>query len=73
MGNFDEQPRGTSASGISQWSQIFDDPVVAAAMLDRLMHRSVIVPIDGDSYRMRTHQHHTNDLRKGLSTLTQRD
>ena len=63
----------TTNRGISQWGQIFDDPVVAAAMLDRLMHRSVIVPIDGDSYRMRTHQHHTNDLRKGLGTLTQRD
>jgi DNA replication protein DnaC len=63
----------TTNRGISQWGQIFDDSVVAAAMLDRLMHRSVIVPIDGDSYRMRTHQHHTNDLRKGLGPLTQRD
>jgi len=63
----------TTNRGISQWGQIFDDPVVAAAMLDRLMHRSIIVPIDGDSYRMRTHQHHTNDLRKGLGPLTQRD
>ena len=63
----------TTNRGISQWGQIFDDSVVAAAMLDRLMHRSIIVPIDGDSYRMRTHQHHTNDLRKGLSTFTQRD
>ena len=35
----------TTNRGISQWGQIFDDPVVAAAMLDRLMHRSVIVPI----------------------------
>ena len=63
----------TTNRGISQWGEIFDDPVVAAAMLDRLMHRSIIVPIDGESYRMRAHQHHTADLRKGLSTITQRD
>jgi DNA replication protein DnaC len=48
----------------NQWGEIFDDPVVAAAMLDRLMHRSVIVPIDGESYRMRRHLDHTNELRK---------
>ena len=45
----------------------FADPVVAAAMLDRLMHRSIIVPIDGDSYRIRTHRNHTHDLRKAIT------
>ena len=57
----------TTNRGISQWGEIFDDPVVAAAMLDRLMHRSIIVPIDGDSYRMRTHRNHTHDLRKAIT------
>ena len=57
----------TTNRGISQWGEIFDDPVVAAAMLDRLMHRSIIVAIDGESYRMRAHQHHTEHLRKGLN------
>ena len=57
----------TTNRGISQWGQIFDDSVVAAAMLDRLMHRSIIVPIDGDSYRMRTHRNHTQDLRKATT------
>ena len=61
----------TTNRGISQWGEIFDDPVVAAAMLDRLMHRSVIVAIDGESYRMRTHQHQTENLRKGLNHHTQ--
>ncbi len=27
--------------------------MIAAAMLDRLLHRSVVLNIDGDSYRMR--------------------
>jgi DNA replication protein DnaC len=57
----------TTNRGISQWGEIFDDPVVAAAMLDRLMHRSVIVPIDGESYRMRRHLDHTQHLRKAIT------
>ncbi len=60
----------TTNRGISQWGEIFDDPVVAAAMLDRLMHRSVIIAIDGDSYRMRAHQQHVENLRKGLNSHT---
>lgn len=60
----------TTNRGISQWGEIFDDSVVAAAMLDRLMHRSVIVPIDGESYRMRAHQQHTEDLRKAVADHT---
>ncbi len=60
----------TTNRGISQWGEIFDDTVVAAAMLDRLMHRSVIVPIDGESYRMRAHQQHTEDLRKAVADHT---
>jgi len=38
------------------WGMIFDDPMVAAAMLDRLLHKSVVFNIDGASYRMRTHR-----------------
>jgi DNA replication protein DnaC len=46
----------TTNRGVSQWGDIFDDTTVAAAMLDRLLHRSVVVNIDGDSYRLREHQ-----------------
>jgi DNA replication protein DnaC len=39
------------------WGKVFnDDPMIAAAMLDRLLHRSVVMNIDGDSYRMRSHR-----------------
>jgi DNA replication protein DnaC len=37
--------------------------MVAAAMLDRLLHRSVVLNIDGPSYRMRAHQARTEGLR----------
>jgi DNA replication protein DnaC len=32
-------------------------------MLDRLLHRSVVFNIDGDSYRMRTHRARSEALR----------
>ena len=47
----------TTNLGISSWGRVFnDDPMVAAAMLDRLLHRSVVFNIDGQSYRMRAHR-----------------
>ncbi len=59
--------------GMSQWGDIFDDTVVAAALLDRLMHRAVMVAIDGESYRMRAHQQNIEQLRKGLGPTTDSD
>lgn len=58
----------TTNRGISSWGQIFDDPMVAAAILDRLLHRSTVLAITGDSYRMRTHRARTESLRQGVST-----
>ena len=56
----------TTNLGIGSWGRIFDDPTVAAAMLDRLLHRSVVFNIDDDSYRMRTHRARAEKLRKGV-------
>jgi len=53
----------TTNLGIASWGRIFDDPMVAAAMLDRLLHRSVVFNITGDSYRMRTHRARADTLR----------
>lgn len=55
----------TTNRSISSWGQIFDDPMIAAAMLDRLLHRSTVLHIDGDSYRMRAHQQRADTLRAG--------
>ena len=55
----------TTNLGIASWGKIFDDPMVAAAMLDRLLHRSVVFNIDGESYRMRSHRARSEALRKG--------
>ncbi len=62
----------TTNLGIASWGRIFDDPTVAAAMLDRLLHRSVVFNIDGDSYRMRVHQARAEQLRKGVMAPSNR-
>lgn len=54
----------TTNVGIASWATAFgDDPVVAAAMLDRLLHRGILVGIDGPSYRLRSHQARAEALR----------
>jgi len=42
--------------GIRSPGQIFDNPMIAAALLDRLLHRSVVIQIDSSSHRIRTHR-----------------
>ena len=44
--------------------------MLAAAALDRLLHRGVIVAIDGPSYRMRAHQQRADTLRKATGPRT---
>ncbi len=44
----------TSNLGFGQWDQTFaTDSVLTAAMLDRLLHHAHVVPIQGDSYRLK--------------------
>jgi len=62
----------TTNLGVGSWGKIFDDPMVAAAMLDRLLHRSVVFNIDGDSYRMRAHRARSEHVRKGVTTGTKK-
>ena len=60
----------TTNLGVSSWGKIFDDPMVAAAMLDRLLHRSVVFNIEGESYRMRSHRARSEAIRKGVTKRT---
>ena len=44
----------TSNLSFGQWDSAFaDDPVLTAALLDRLLHRAHIVPIQSESYRLK--------------------
>jgi DNA replication protein DnaC len=43
----------TSNRSVGEWGEVFGDPVLATAILDRLLHHSTVIPIRGDSYRVR--------------------
>jgi DNA replication protein DnaC len=45
----------TSNRGFVEWGEIFGSPVVATALLDRLLHHAIVVQIEGSSYRLRRH------------------
>ena len=52
----------TSNLVFSEWDKIFKDPMTTAAAIDRLVHHSIILELDGDSYRM---QHAKTKKQKG--------
>jgi len=43
----------TSNKSFSEWEELFGDPVIASAILDRLLHHCRVVNIKGNSYRMK--------------------
>jgi DNA replication protein DnaC len=43
----------TSNKSFGEWGDIFSDQVLAAAILDRLLHHSVTISIRGESYRLK--------------------
>jgi DNA replication protein DnaC len=53
----------TTNVGIADWATAFGDATVAAAMLDRLLHRATV----GPSYRIRSHQSTPDKLRKAVN------
>jgi DNA replication protein DnaC len=57
----------TSHAGVASWGERLADPMLAASLLDRLLHRGIVVAIDGPSYRMRAHQQRTEQLRTAIT------
>jgi DNA replication protein DnaC len=43
----------TSNKSFLDWGEVFNDHVLATAILDRLLHHSTVITIRGDSYRLR--------------------
>jgi DNA replication protein DnaC len=43
----------TSNKPFGRWGEVFGDDVVAAAMIDRLVHHADVVSLKGDSYRLK--------------------
>jgi DNA replication protein DnaC len=57
----------TTNQAVTQWGQVFGDDVLAAAILDRLLHHSHTLLIQGESYRLRQKR------KAGLVPKTTRD
>jgi DNA replication protein DnaC len=43
----------TSNKSFLDWGEVFSDPVLATAILDRLLHYSTTLNIKGESYRLK--------------------
>ncbi len=43
----------TTNQPVSEWGHIFGDEMIAAAVLDRLLHHSHALVVRGDSYRLK--------------------
>lgn len=55
----------TSNKGFEEWGEVLGDEVMAAALIDRILHHCHIVNIRGNSYRMRQHTELWQALRQG--------
>jgi DNA replication protein DnaC len=54
----------TSNKGFEEWGEVLGDEVMAAALIDRVLHHCHLVNIRGNSYRMREH----TDLYRALQS-----
>ena len=43
----------TSNKAFQDWDELFHDPIIVTAILDRLLHHSIVVNIKGNSYRLK--------------------
>lgn len=51
----------TSNKSFSEWQELFGDPIIASAMLDRLLHHCRVINIQGHSFRLRNHSFYMNE------------
>ena len=48
----------TTNKNFEEWGNIFADNILASAIIDRIVHHSTVLKVNGDSYR-------TKDVKKG--------
>jgi DNA replication protein DnaC len=58
----------TSNKGFEEWGEVFSDDVMAAALIDRVLHHCHLVNIRGNSYRMREHTELYRTLQPEIET-----
>jgi DNA replication protein DnaC len=44
----------TANQPFSAWDQVFPDPAMTVAAIDRLVHHATIIEMNGESYRQRS-------------------
>ena len=50
---YERASRIVTSNKALRWGEVFGDDVVAAAMIDRLVHHAEVVALKGDSYRLK--------------------
>jgi DNA replication protein DnaC len=60
----------TSNKGFEEWGEVLGDDVMAAALIDRVLHHCHLVNIRGNSYRMRHHADLYQTLRADAESAT---
>ncbi|MGV1097811.1 IS21-like element helper ATPase IstB [Thiovibrio sp. JS02] len=61
----------TSNKSFGDWQEFFGDPVIATAILDRLLHHCRVVNIKGHSYRLRGHSITKSTIKEQGETLAE--
>ena len=54
----------TSNRSFSDWGEVFDDNVIASAILDRVLHHCTVVNIKGDNYRLKDRKKYFKHIEK---------
>jgi DNA replication protein DnaC len=60
----------TTNRAVGSWGEILGDSTIAAALLDRLLHRCVVLTLDGESYRLRDHHAAAESLRRATTAAS---
>jgi len=63
----------TSNKGFEEWGDVFGDDVMAAALIDRILHHCHLVNIRGNSYRMRGHNEFVRAMQSDASATQPAD
>jgi len=54
----------TTNKPFAEWGEIFPNAACVVTLVDRLIHRAEIVPIEGDSYRLKEAKERASRKRK---------
>lgn len=61
----------TSNKGFEEWGEVLGDEVMAAALIDRVLHHCHLVNIRGNSYRIREHSELLRALQSDVDNSTE--